>query len=243
MPEYAIGVHWQITNGRLSRVVRMLLMSPLPLTFACCSFLLTTTCLHAGQWCGNLQKDSAAYYACESLNQQERFEQERTKRADRAQSREKQEEIQIQAELLLIVGGVEAAKTALDAGKCDQAQGSLDFIQPKIKNAKFSYSLGEVVLTREDLENGFVALQSKVYLTCLTGDERNIKLLGYLEQEARKGNKTAKEFLVEVQSNAGRKSGTNTNVPKFSDYGTDMASVVKYVADLDETSIEACREA
>lgn len=265
-------------------------MSLMRLAFSCCSFLLATTSLHAGQWCGNLQKNSAAYYACESLNQQERFEQdrkreaqeqeekrkrdqflrdidekrerekrdaqersryeqERTERAERTQSRENQEKLQMAAELLPIVGGIEATKTALEAGKCDQAQRALDDIQPKIKNAKASYAMDGKVLTREDLENAFVALQSQVYVNCLTGPERMVKLLGYLEQESRNGNKAAQELFAktkdmmraEIEKNSGQK-GKNKNVPKFSDYGTDIASLSKYNSDLDETDVSSCRE-
>jgi TPR repeat protein len=275
------------------------------LALACCSFLLAANCAQAYQYCGKLPRNSAAFYSCEALNQQERFEQdrkrevqeqeekrkrdqlfrdidekrerekreaqersryeqerdekrerekreaqersryeqERTERAERTESSEKQEKMQLAAELLPIIGGVETAKTALEAGKCDQAQRVLDDIQPKIKNTKASYSIDGKVLTREDIENAFVATQLQVYVNCLTGTELNVKLLGYLEQEAKKGNKVAKEFLAEVQKKSGRKSGKNKNVPKFSDYGTDMASLVKYGADLDETSIDACREA
>jgi TPR repeat protein len=229
-------------------------------TFACCSFLLATTSLHAGQWCGNLQKNSASYYACESLDQQERFEQdwkreaqeqeersryeqERTERVDRTQSQEKQEKMSMAAELLPIIGGIKTAETALEAGKCDQAQRVLDDILPKIKNILSSYALDGKVLTREDIENAFVGQQIQTYVKCLEGAELNTKLLGYLELEAKKGNKVVKEFLVEVQKKVGVKSGQNTNVPKFSDYGTDITSIAKYGAALDETSIDACREA
>ena len=265
-------------------------MSLKRLTFACFSFLLATTSLHAAQWCGNLQKNSAAYYACESLNQQERFEQdrkreaeeqdekrkrdqfirnmdekrerekreaqersryeqERAERANRTQSREKQEKMQIAAELMPIIGGVETVTTALEAGKCDQAQRVLDDIQPKIKNTKSSYSMNGKVLIREELENGFVMLQAAVYAECLTGPERMAKLLGYLEREANNGNKTAQEYLAEAkdilraetEKSAGQK-GKNKSVPKFADYGTDMASLRKYDSDLDETDVDACRE-
>lgn len=254
------------------------------LALGCCSFLLAANCAQAYQYCGNLLKNSSAFYSCEALNQQERFEQdrkreaqeqeekrkldqyfrdldekrerekrdaqersryeqERAERAERAQSRENQEKLQMAAELLPIVGGIKTAETALEAKKCDQAQRALDDVQPKIKNIRSSYSLDGKVLTREDIENAFVAQQVQIFANCLTGTELDIKLLGYLEQEAKKGNKAAKEILAKLQKNTGRKSGKNTNVPRFSDYGTDMASIVKYGADLDETSIDACREA
>ena len=250
----------------------------------CFGMMLAANPVQAYQYCGNLPKNSAAYYSCEALNQQERFEQdrkreaqeqeekrkrdqffrdmderrerekreaqehsryeqERAERVERTQSREKQEKMQIASELLPIIGGIKTAETALEAKKCDQAQRALDEVHPKIKSTQSSYSLDGKVLTREDIENAFVAQQIQIYVNCLTGAELNTKLLGYLEQEAKKGNTAAKEFLVEVQNNTGRKSGKNTNVPKFSDYGTDMASIAKYGMDLDETSIDACREA
>jgi len=241
--------------------------------------------LHAGQWCGNLQKNSAAYYACESLNQQERFEQdrkreaqeqeekrkrdqffrdmderrerekreaqersryeqERAERSERTQSREKQEKMQMASELLPIIGGIKTAETALEAKKCDQAQRALDEVHPKIKNTQSSYSLDGKVLTREDIENAFVAQQIQIYVICLTGAELNTKLLGYLEQEANKGNKAAQEFLAEVRKSAGRKGGGNgANVPKLDDYGTDMASLAKYSSDIGEASTDACQAA
>lgn len=256
----------------------------------CYGLMLAANPVLAYQYCGNLPKNSAAYYSCEALNQQERFEQdrkresqeqeekrkrdqffrdmderrerekreakersrydqERAERAERAQSREKQEKIQMAAELMPIIGGIETADTALEAGKCDQAQRVLDDIQPKIKNTKSSYSMDGKVLTREDLENGFVALQAQVYVKCLTGPERMVKLLGYLEREANIGNKAAQEFLAktkdmmraEIEKSAGQKS-KNKSVPKFADYGTDMASLRKYDSDLDETDVDACRE-
>ena len=125
----------------------------------------------------------------------------------------------------------------------------LDDIQPQIKNAKSSYSMDGKVLTRDDLENAFVAIQSQVYVKCLSGPERMVKLLGYLEREASNGNKAAQEFLAktkemmraEIEKSAGQK-GKNKNVPKFADYGTDMASLRKYDSDLDETDVDACKE-
>ncbi len=265
-------------------------MPVMRLIFACCGYLLAANSAQAYQYCGNLPKNSSAFYSCEALNQQERFEQdrkreareqeekrkqdqffrdmdekrerekreaqersryeqERTERAERTQSREKQEKMQMAAELLPIVGGVEAAKTALEAGKCDQAQRALDDLQPKIKNSNASYSMDGKVLTREDLENAFVALQSQVYVSCLTGPERMVKLLSYLERESKNGNKAAQELFTktkdmmraEIEKNSGQK-GKNKNVPKFSDYGTDMASLHKYDSDLDETDVSSCRE-
>jgi hypothetical protein len=150
--------------------------------------------------------------------------------------------MQIPSELPPIISGLKTAKTALEAGKCDQAQKALDDIRPRIKKTKPSYSLDGNKLTREDFENFFFALQSLFYMTCLTGPERDVKFLGYLKQEAKNGNKSAKEYLAIVQKISEQKSGKNKNVPKFADYGTDMASLVKYDADLDETSIDACRE-
>lgn len=233
-----------------------------------CVLLLAANSAQAYQYCGNLPKNSAAYYSCEALNQQERFERDRKQEAkeqdekrareqrirdwevrrDREERAEAQDRLTRMGEalellpLLPIVGGIETADKALEAGKCDQAQRVLDDIQPKIKDTKTSYSANGKVITREDIENAFLATQSKIYVTCLNGREGTLKLLGYLEREATNGNKMAGKLLVEVQRKVGRKSGKNTNVPKFSDYGTDMASLKKYLADLDETSIDACRE-
>jgi TPR repeat protein len=249
----------------------------------CYGLLLAASSAQAYQYCGNLPKNSSAYYSCEALNQQERFEQdrkreaqeqeekrkrdqffrdmderrerekretlersrydqERAERAERTQTREKQEKMQMASELLPIIGGIKTAEAALEAKKCDQAQRALDEVHPKIKSTQSSYSLDGKVLTREDIENAFVAQQIQIYVNCLTGAELNTKLLGYLEQEAKKGNKAAQEFLAEVRKNTGRKSGKNTNVPKFADYGTDMASLRKYDSDLDETDVDACKE-
>ncbi|MHB0983670.1 MAG: tetratricopeptide repeat protein [Thiobacillus sp.] len=248
------------------------------LGFGCFSFLLAANFAQASQYCGSLPKNSAAYYSCEALNQQERFERDRKREAQeqekkrktdqfwrelrekreretqehqaRTHSREELETLQMALELLPIIGGLETAKNALEASKCSEAQRGLDDVQPKIKQAKASYSKDGNVLAREDLENLFVALQSQVYITCLAGPQRAVKLKAYLEQEAGNGNKLAQELFAkakdmapeefEVQANksAGGKSKT---VPKFSDYGTDMASVSKYLADLSETSIDACR--
>jgi TPR repeat protein len=252
--------------------------------FCCYGLLLAANAAQAYQYCGNLPKNSAAYYSCEALNQQERFEQdrkreaqeqeekrkrdqffrdmderrerekretqersryeqERAERTERAQTRDKQEKMQMAAELLPIISGIKNAETALEAKKCDQAQRSLDDIQPKIKNTQSSYTLEGKVLTREDIENAFVAQQIQIFVNCLSGIELNTKLLGYLEQEAKNGNQVAKEFLAEVQKNVGKKGGKNKNVPKFSDYGTDMASLAKYAEAIDETSTDACHAA
>lgn len=172
--------------------------------FTCCGFLLAANPAQAYQYCGNLPKNSSAYYSCEALNQQERFEQdrkrereirdaqersryeqERGERAEFMQSREMQERLHMQAELLEllpITDGIKTAVTALDAKKCDLAQRVLDDIQPKIENTHSSYSLDGKIVTRQDLENGFVAIQLKVYAICLTSAEQNTKLFGYLKK-------------------------------------------------------------
>lgn len=53
------------------------------------AMLISVSDVHALQWCGNLPKDSAAYFSCESLNLQERAESER--RAEHREWQKRQE--------------------------------------------------------------------------------------------------------------------------------------------------------
>ena len=45
------------------------------------------------QWCGNLPRDSAAYFACESLNQQERFQNEQRHEYQKQKARQEQADL------------------------------------------------------------------------------------------------------------------------------------------------------
>ena len=62
------------------------------LLFACLGLLVVGNAT-AMQYCGNLQRNSSAYYACESMNQQERFEQERKREQDKQEEQRRSDRL------------------------------------------------------------------------------------------------------------------------------------------------------
>jgi len=208
-------------------LVTTLAITGMRIIFSFCIFVLAENFAQANQYCENIPINSAAYYSQESLSQEERFKQE--------------------SELLPIISGFENAKKFLEAGECDQTQNVLNEIRTKIKYTKPYYSFDGSELTRDDIENAFVAIQSDVYSSCLNGPERDIKLLWYLEQEANSGNKVAQELFGKtkdmMRARMEKAAEKNKIVPRFADYGTDMASVQKYTSDISEASEDVCRDA
>ena len=96
-----------------------------------CIFVLAENFAQAYQYCGNLPINSAAYYSCESLNQQENFEQDRKIEAQEKESSEREQNLKIQEalqfspELQPIIGGFLNAKKLLEARECYQTQSRL----------------------------------------------------------------------------------------------------------------------
>jgi TPR repeat protein len=72
------------------------LMSFTPLAFACCGFLLAVNCAQASQYCGNLPKNSSAFYSCEALNQQERFDRDRRREAQEQEETRKRDQFYLE---------------------------------------------------------------------------------------------------------------------------------------------------
>lgn len=156
---------------------------------SCYGLMLAASPAQAIQYCGSLPKNSSAYFTCEALNQQERFEQDR-KREAREQELKRGSD-QIRRDVLELRREIEK-----------------DRAQERTERAERTQS-------REK--------QEKMQMV-----EELQPIIDGLE--------TAKEAL-EVG-----KKGKNRNVPKISDYGTDMASLRKYYSDLNETDVGACDE-
>jgi hypothetical protein len=62
---------------------------------------LAVTNSYAMQWCGSLPRDSAAYFACESLNQQERFQNEQRREYQEQKARQEQADLNRRVEEFL----------------------------------------------------------------------------------------------------------------------------------------------
>lgn len=128
---------------------------------------------------------------------------------------------QIPTELLLIGDGLTKTLTALEVGECDQAQKTLADLEPKIKNTTSSYLWNGKTLNREYLNDFFTHIMLLVYGECLAKPE---------SEESTQARTKTKQLRT-------------GNVPKLADYGTDMDSLHKYVSDVNDVSIEVCREA
>ena len=76
-------------------------MTSIRLTFVYGCLLLIANSAQAVQYCGNLPKNSSAFFSCEALNQQERFEQDRKREASEAIEQDKKRELKEQLKQLL----------------------------------------------------------------------------------------------------------------------------------------------
>jgi len=182
----------------------------------------------AEQLCWTLPKESAAYFACGSLNQQERFEKERKqqeqfdrdrKRFDESdQNRKQQNDVSgrrdlgdrdeerrrsadVVAELAPILVGFQLAAEAIKDGKCDPAQKSLSETIQRIQLAKADYYKDGKELKREELRDWAVHVQAAIFGQCAKDPRR--KVHEYLKREAKNGSKAAAELLADLQSGSG----------------------------------------
>ncbi len=235
----------------------------------CCFALLLigNTALAYHVSCQRLSRESAAYYACEALNQQERFEHNRISAGRQQEEERKQEQIishakkviedldrmearekqrKMATELNSVVSSMGAALRSTEAGECPQAQKSLDALRLRINKMRPSYQINGETLTRDEIEDYFVILKTHNYLMCLSKPERSDKVIKFLNYEASQGRKIAQELLPIVkglfQEESKQIPQQNKMIPRFFDYGTDMASIHKYLADINETNLDACRD-
>lgn len=167
---------------------------------SCYGLMLAASPAKAVQYCGSLPKNSSAYFSCEALNQQEKFEQDRKREA-----REQEEKRKFQRESDQIRRDILELRRQIEKRKAEE-------------RSRYEQERTERTERTQSREK-----QEKMQMV-----EELQPIIDGLE--------TAKEAL-EVG-----KKGKNRNVPKISDYGTDMASLRKYYSDLNETDVGACDE-
>lgn len=153
-------------------------------------------------------------------------------------------------ELYRFMQTVAAAMSAVSERECAPAQTAVDELKTMMSGLKPRYSLQDKLVTRVDLENGYVALQVQVYSTCIAGAEGVKKTQAFLQQEARSGNPAARQLLAalgeEMDKTTAREAKVRAggrDIPRFADYGTDLASLQKYLEDLEAADLKSCTAA